>query len=75
MKKENNTNTKKVTKKKFNMHNFILKLITIIASIGFFISACAIDSEPLIFIIVCYICSGWILLFAYANKEKIKKIK
>lgn len=75
MKKEKTNNTKKVEKKKFNMHDCILKLITTIAALGFIVSACIIDSKSLIFAIICFICEGWILLFYFANKEKIKKIK
>lgn len=75
MKKENNTNVKKATKKRFNMHDCILKSTTVIAVLGFIVSACAIDSKSLIFAIVCFICELWIILFISANKEKLNKME
>lgn len=48
-------------------HNFILKTITSVAFILFFVSACAVDSPSWIPTIVYMICMAWLAVFAYAN--------
>lgn len=54
-------------KAKRKIKNFILKTITCIAGILFFVSACAIDSPSWIPTIICVVCMIWLGLFAYAN--------
>ena len=56
-------------KKRRKLKNVILKGITAFAGINCAFWGCAIDSESMIPFWICLICSGWLLLFAYANFE------
>lgn len=53
------------------MKNKILLTITGIAYIAFFISGMAADSGSNIPIIICFVCSAWMGLFAFANRDQL----
>lgn len=53
------------------MKNIILKSVTAIAVTLTILSMTLIDSSSFIPSITCIICLGWLLIFGYANKERI----
>lgn len=53
------------------MKNKILISITIIAAIGLFLSIFTLDAMPDTAFRVGLICGAWLLLFEYANKERL----
>lgn len=48
----------------------ILKFITVIASLGFLVAGCAVDSKSPAPLIVCAVCAGWLVLMAIANRSE-----
>lgn len=55
------------------MKNKILKTITFMATMGFIIAGCALDSESYLPAIVCAVCLAWLMLFVIANREVINE--
>ena len=66
-------NMKTYTNIKRKAHNFILKVITAIATILFVISAMALDSASIFPAVVCIICLLWLVVVSWATEYNQKK--
>lgn len=61
--------------KKRKLKNKILKVTITLAVVAFFIFATALDSQSDIPFIVCTVCITYLGVFAYANREWLRKRK
>lgn len=59
--------------KKRKLKNKILKVTITLAVVAFFIFATALDSQSDIPFIVCTVCITYLGVFAYANREWLRK--
>ena len=61
--------------KKRKLKNKILKATITLAVVAFFIFATALDSQSNIPFVICLVCMLYIGVFAYANREWLRKRK
>ena len=56
-----------------SVKNIVLKTITWIMAIAFILSACAVDSESIIPVIICRVTLTWLVPFTLINHRRFQR--